>query len=301
MKPLIVGSNSQTGRSLLALLQARGVGFEVLPTESLVTGDIDALSRDLRDSKPSFVVNVDHFDGFEAPGLGQRDLEQRHVLLPQQAARLAESLNVAILQLSDYQVFSGSHDKPYTEDDEPHAQSLYGVTRWQGELSVQRFSNQFVILRVGHIFCAQGNNILTRLLAQWQESDEHVLATLPQFSPTPADDIARVIFAVLQQLECEAKVWGIYHYCSADTTTPFDFAEVVLASIAQFSDRMSKIKVVAREEEGARRKSRKAAAQGDVINQVLSCYKILNTFGICQRPWRIELATMLEKMEKTHE
>jgi dTDP-4-dehydrorhamnose reductase len=149
--------------------------------------------------------------------------------------------------------------------------------------------------------CEEGNNILASLLSQWKSQDVHVLPAIPQFAPTPADDIARVIFAMLQQMECEAKVWGIYHYCSADITTPFDFAEVVLASMAQFSNKMMTIKIEAKEEEGGRRKSRKGPALGDVSNQVLSCQKILNTFGICQRPWRGELAMIIERMEKKDE
>lgn len=301
MKPLLIGSNSQTSRALLVLLQARGVGFDSVPAEELVAGDIDVLSARWRESKPSCVVNVDHFDGFDAPGLGQRELEQRHVLLPQQAARLAEALNIPILQLSDYQVFSGSSDKPYAEEDEPHAQSLYGVTRWQGELSVQRFSNQFIILRAGTIFCESGNNVLTDLLAQWRQGKARELALTPQFSPTPVEDIARVIYAILQQLECDAKAWGIYHYCSADVTTPFDFAEAVLATMAQFTGKTSPIQLSLREEEGGKRATRRKAAQGDSINQVLDCHKILNTFGICQRHWRSDLTAMIEKMEKSHE
>src|SRR5690606_30060315 len=148
--------------------------------------------------------------------------------------KLAEELEIPILQISDYQVFSGGGDQPYRESDEPHSQTLYGVTRWQGELSVQRFAHRVIILRVGTLFCEQGKNLLVDLLDQWKRGEGRELSTLLQFSPTAPNDIARVIYAVLQQLACDAQVWGIYHYCSADIATLYDFAEVLLAARTQF-------------------------------------------------------------------
>jgi len=120
LKLLLVGADSQIGSAFCALLKERAVTCETLTNDAALNADIPALAKQLRDQNIQFIVNLDHLDGFQTEGLTQRAFEQRHVLLPQQAAKLAEALEIPLLQLSDYQVFSGMHDKPYREDDEPH-------------------------------------------------------------------------------------------------------------------------------------------------------------------------------------
>ena len=295
MKLLIVGAESQIGSALVSLLTERAVPFEKISFIDASAASTDDLEKRIRTQHINFIVNVDHVEGFRTEGFSQRELEQRHVFLPQQLAKVAESIEIPLLQLSDYQVFSGSNEKPYTEEDEPHSQTLYGVTRWQGELSVQRFTHRYIILRVGTIFCTQGFNVLTVLLDQWKQGQARELSSTLQFSPTPTTDVARVIYAILQQLECGARVWGIYHYCSADIATPYDFAEVLLAARVQFVGVENEIKIKAVQGTGtAKNKSR--ALQSAPANAVLVCQKILNTFGIRQRPWRGELTRLVKEM-----
>lgn len=303
MKLLVVGAESQIGAALVSLLTERAVPFEKISYADASTASAGDLENRIRTQHIHFIVNADHIEGFRTEGFSQRELELRHVLFPQQLAKAAEVTEIPLLQISDYQVFTGSSDKPYTEDDEPHSQTLYGVTRWQGELSVQRFTHRYIILRVGTIFCAQGFNVLTVLLDHWRQGQARELSSTLQFSPTPTSDVARVIYAILQQVECGAQAWGIYHYCSADIATPYDFAEVLLAARVQFVGVENEIKIKA--VKGAvTTKNKSRAPQSEPDNAVLVCQKILNTFGIRQRPWRGELTRIVKEMslkQKTSE
>lgn len=290
MKLLVIGAESQIGSALVSLLTERAVAFEKISFSDAVAASTSDLEKRIRAQQISFIVNADHIDGFQTEGFSQRELEQRHVFLPQQLAKVAEALEIPLLQISDYRVFSGTNDKPYTEEDEPHSQTLYGVTRWQGELSVQRFTHRYIILRVGSIFCEQGHNLLTGLLDQWRQGRGRELSKTQQLSPTPTSDVARVIYAILQQLECDVQAWGIYHYCSADITTPYDFAEVLLAARVQFFGVENEIIIRPAQDPGAGKNKSGAA------NAVLACQKLLNTFGIRQRPWRAELTRLVQKM-----
>jgi len=296
MKLLLVGAESQVGRALVSFLAEQQISVEHLGTTQALATPLSQLAKQYAGTALEFVVNVDHIDGFHTEGHTQKELEERHVLLPQQLAKLAEELEIPILQLSDYQVFNGNSDQPYREVDEPNSQTLYGVTRWQGELSVQRFAHRVVILRVGTLFCEQGHNLLVDLLKQWQQGEARELSTLLQFSPTSPNDIARVIHAILQQLACHAAVWGVYHYCSADIATPYDFAEVLLAARTQFIGVENEICIKPVQTAIPKNKNRSRSPSAMPMNTVLVCEKILNTFGIRQRPWRGELTRMIEKM-----
>lgn len=298
MKLLLVGAESQIGRALLPLLAEQQVSVLHLGITQALTTPLPSLAKQYANDSLQFLVNVDHIDGFYTEDHSQKELEERHVLLPQQLAKLAEELDIPILQLSDYQVFSGNSDQPYRESDEPHSQTLYGVTRWQGELSAQRFAHRVIILRIGTLFCEQGQNLLVDLLDQWKQGDARELSTLLQFSPTPPNDVARVIYAILQQLACDASVWGIYHYCSADVATPYDFAEVLLAARTQFIGVENEISIKPVQTLSPKTKNRSRSASAMPMNTVLVCEKILNTFGIRQRPWRGELTRMIERMSQ---
>ena len=59
-----------------------------------------------------------------------------------------------------------------------------------------------------------------------------LVAHSPAGEPVAADDAARVVLAILDQLSTGIEPWGVYHYGSADTATYFEFAEALLASLA---------------------------------------------------------------------
>lgn len=286
IKLLIVGSESQVGVALIEALENKVVEFDALPYSDALLLNVDELSILLTKSECGYVINVDHFDGFITEPHNQKELEQHHLTLPQNLAKACEKNNTPLIQLSDCQVFSGLSDLPYSEKDEPHAKNMYGITRWQGEVLVQRFTRRYIILRVGTVFSNQGENILTSLLSSKDVDATVEFSTNVLFSPTPASDIARVIYAIVQQLDCDADAWGLYHYCSADVATPYDFAEVTLAARNQFLDCDQVIDL----------KPVKSESDDKALNQVLVCKKLLDGFGIRQRPWRSELTRCVESL-----
>ena len=95
-----------------------------------------------------------------------------------------------------------------------------------------------------------------------------------------AASVNRVIAAAIQQLDCGATPWGIYHYCSDDSTNLFGFAEVAVALASQYG----KLDADAVQIE---------LKQGETENLVLSCKQILSAFGIRQRKWRANLPSIV--------
>jgi len=298
MKILVVGAQSQVGQALVTTLrEADNAEFDCLDgNEPLLQQAANLIAR-IHERGYDYVVNVDHFEGFMPVHHSQKEYEVSHLLVPQALAKACEKVSIPLLQLSDYQVFSGLSDKPYTEEDEPHARTMYGVTRWQGEVAIQRFTRRFIILRVGTLFGEYGVNCLTQLLTFWNQGKARELSTNIQFSPTPTMDVARVIYAILQQLDCGAEPWGLYHYCSADIATPYDFAEVALAARNQFAeDKMDIALSPVQTAHPERGESEKETKKKDAFNTVLVCEKLLNTFGVRQRPWRGELTRCIERL-----
>ena len=84
---------------------------------------------------------------------------------------------------------------------------------------------------------------------------------------------------MVDQFGCGLESWGIYHYCSADSTNCYEFAEVLLAAASQYQEfPADSTQLEANMEES------------DVIDRKLDCNKIKDTFAIKQQPWRASVA-----------
>jgi dTDP-4-dehydrorhamnose reductase len=100
-----------------------------------------------------------------------------------------------------------------------------------------------------------------------------LLTDPPRGTPVAADDAARVISGLLDQLSVGAESWGVYHYASSEQPHGDEVGEVLLAAASQFFE-FDPAAIV-----------RQDAVQGPP-NAALDCRKICNTFAIKQLPWR---------------
>jgi dTDP-4-dehydrorhamnose reductase len=92
------------------------------------------------------------------------------------------------------------------------------------------------------------------------------------------DDAPRclnVAVLTVSDTRTEAEVWGIYHYCSSEETNCYEFGETAMAIATQYSELGS-----------GSVELEKLVEMPPIINRVLDCSKIRNTFAIQQAPWR---------------
>ena len=130
---------------------------------------------------------------------------------------------------------------------------------------------------------------MTRMLAEMATGGEMTLDNNLRGCPVVASDGARVISALLDQLSTEIELWGIYHYCSSETATFYEFAEAVLASASQFSSFSN----------GAVQLS-PLVGEAPSLNRSLECSKIRNTFAIKQLPWRNSIGDLVKRYFEQH-
>jgi dTDP-4-dehydrorhamnose reductase len=167
-------------------------------------------------------------------------------------------------------------DRPYTEQDYPDNDTTLGEMLSGAEQMVRDGCERHLILRLGPIFSYEGTNIITLMLGQIQhQGGSLVMDNNLRGCPVAADDGARVVSALLDQLSTGVEAHGIYHYCSSDTATYYEFAEALLASASQFSEFSSAAVQLQRQPEGLA-----------PLNRALNCDKIRNTFAVKQAPWR---------------
>jgi dTDP-4-dehydrorhamnose reductase len=203
-------------------------------------------------------------------------------------AELCQHHSMLLLQPSSYRVFDGTRTTAYSEKDEPRPLSPRGQALWRIEQAVRSACPRHVLLRFGWLLDASEGGTLGRLLARAEAGGELLLADDRRGNPCPVDDVARVMLAVLKQLDCGAPLWGTYHYGGQEATTPIALGQAILAE-ARNLRQMPAVEL-------------RPCAHADCPDSalepqhvVLACRKILNTFGVKPRAWRAALPALLDR------
>lgn len=289
-KVLIVGAAGQVGHALTELLeQTSDVEPIALSRRQLDITDSAAIHRQLERHLPDYVINCAGFNRVDA---AERQQDQVFGINRGGAENLAAAtaaLSIPLLHLSSDYVFDGHYASGYSEDDEASPLGAFGRSKWQGEEAIRAIQPRHLILRVSWVFSARGENFLLRTLEQARHEGQIEAADDRRGCPTSAEDVARVLLAILRQLTCGIEVWGTYHYCGAEITTRYGFSEAILAAARQYEE------LKAQQLRPVSSATLQSLAQRPA-SSVLKCRKLLATFGIRQRPWRSELQRVIREV-----
>jgi dTDP-4-dehydrorhamnose reductase len=216
----------------------------------------------------------------EAEPLQELDIKRCHWV-----AKACQRGDIIYLYASSSRVFSGQLDRPYTEEDQPDNETGAGAMLVAAEQHVRGGCERHLVLRLGPVFSSAGTNLITQMLGQLAEQGGSlVMDNNLRGCPVAADDGARVISGLLDQLGTGVEDFGIFHYCSSDTATYYEFAEALLASASQFSEFGSDAVQLEPQPEGLA-----------PLNRSLNCSKIRNTFAIKQAAWRSAIADVVKQ------
>ena len=286
MRLMLLGGGNALGQALIRLGAEDDVGF-LAPRPPAQGWDASSLTLLLDEHRPDMVINLAYyFDWFQSGHVSDAVLagQERAV---ERLAELCQHHQLILMQPSSYRVFDGARTMAYSEKDDVAPLDARGRALWRMEQSVRALCPRHVLLRFGWLLDDSPDGLLGRFLQRLEHDDELCLADDRRGNPTPVDDAARVILAVLNQLDCLAPLWGTYHYGGHEASTPLVVAQALQAEAAQYrSLNVDSLTPVAH------------AACSDAADEpqhgVLACKKIFNTFGIKPRAWRTGLPSLLE-------
>ena len=281
MRILILGADTILGESLHNFFLSLGRHtVESLPLESCRWKSERQAKKALRRGNCELVVDARSL-GSPGSNVTIQDLDINRT---QWLARSSHRSGAGYLYISTAEVFSGSVERLYTEVDYPDNQEPQGEMLLRCETAVRDNCERYLILRLGSVFSHRSGNTLTHMLGQLSKEEVLLLGSHQRGSPVAAEDAARVVSAVVDQLSTGADVWGIYHYCSSEETNCYEFAETVMAIATQYSELGS-----------GSVELRKLGEIPPIINRVLDCSKIRSTFAIKQAPWRSAIGDTVKR------
>ncbi|MCJ8314917.1 MAG: sugar nucleotide-binding protein [Saccharospirillaceae bacterium] len=286
MNVIILGAHGQVGRALIQQFTERSIFFQAydinpeLPLiHKLDITDVYALESVITDSDALFVINCASINDMEYVENHAKQANDVNTLACENIAKLCVRTDKVLIQLSTDQVFDGEKESAYTELDQPNPINHIGVTKYKAEQKIMQVGANAIILRTGMIFSEHGNNLLNNVLDLAKDNKTLYFSDGHHFNPTHNEDCARVIIAMLLQLDCQADIalWGIYHYGGSDKTSFLEFSKAIINGSKKYDSIITE-QVQASDPELAKLTHSKHAN--------LNCTKLLHNFGIKQLPWR---------------
>lgn len=281
MRVLLLGADTPLGRAIESRHRStRRHELETMTVSACRWKSERQAKKSVARARCDIVVDL----RIEAAGDGGVQIQELDLKRCHWVAKACQRSGTAYFYVSSSRVFSGRLERPYLEDDQPDNDESVGELLRRAEEAVTGTCERHLLLRLGPIFSYQGTNLIPQMLEPLREGDSLILDDKLRGCPVAADDGARVILALLDQLGTGFEPWGTYHYGSADTATYYEFAEALLASASQFFEFTASTVQLEREPGELR-----------ALNRALDCTRILNTFGVRQVPWRSAISDMVKE------
>lgn len=224
MKILITGCNGQLGNEM-QLLEKENPQYTYFNTDvaELDITDQQAIETFVNENQIDGIVNCAAYTAVDKA----EDNEDLCTLLNAEApAYLAAAIGKRggwMIQISTDYVFDGTQHTPYTEDADSCPNSVYGKTKLVGELNVQKFCAQAMIIRTAWLYSTFGNNFVKTMIRLGKEKPELGVIFDQIGTPTYARDLAVAIFAAINQ----GIVPGIYHFSNEGVISWYDFTKAI--------------------------------------------------------------------------
>lgn len=136
-------------------------------------------------------------------------------------ANVCKQLDIPMMYFSTDYVFDGQGTTPWSEYDERHPLNVYGQTKYEGELSVEKLKKHFII-RIAWVFGKNGNNFIKTMLRLGKEKGEVSVVDDQIGSPTYTYDLAKLVIDMIQ-----SDKYGTYHATNEGLCSWYEFANEI--------------------------------------------------------------------------
>ncbi|MBF2067316.1 MAG: dTDP-4-dehydrorhamnose reductase [Calothrix sp. C42_A2020_038] len=241
MRILLTGSSGQVGwelqRSLAAFgeVVCAGRAASVNSEDNSLHLDLSApetICSVIREVKPNLIVNPAAYTAVDKAETEPQLAMAVNGTAPGIIAEEAKRLGAVVIHYSTDYVFNGTQSTPYTEDDQPDPQNIYGRTKLAGEKAIQAVDVPHLILRTSWVYGLRGKNFLLTMLKLAREREELKVVNDQIGAPTWSRMIATVSADIVAQGQTDLVDFissnsGIYHLTATGQTSWYEFAKAI--------------------------------------------------------------------------
>ena len=212
--------------------------WDVVPLtrQQMDVGDREQVLQAITTVEPDAIVHAGAWTAVDACESDPDRAFRSNALGSRHVAEAARLVGAHVLYVSTDYVFDGTATTPYTEWDEPNPQSVYARSKLAGEREVLAQLPAAAVVRTGWVGGVHGNNLVKTILRLASEHDRLSFVNDQLECPTFTEDLASMIRRLVV-----SRLPGIVHVTNQGPTTPFEFAQAVLAASGQDPERVSPV------------------------------------------------------------
>ncbi len=219
MKILVTGVKGQLGYDVVRELEGRGietVGVDIEEMDITVAASVD---RVIREAAPDAVIHCAAYTAVDAAEDNEEICRRVNADGTQNIANVCRQLDIKMVYISTDYVFGGQGTRPWEPEDERNPQSVYGQTKYEGELAVQNTLDKYFIVRIAWVFGVNGKNFVKTMLNLAKTHDTLTVVNDQYGSPTYTFDLAKLLADMVV-----TDKYGIYHATNEGICTWYEFA-----------------------------------------------------------------------------
>ncbi len=219
MKALVTGVKGQLGYDVVNELEKRGIEAVGVDIQEMDITDGASVSRIISQEMPDAVIHCAAYTAVDAAEENEELCRRVNAEGTRNIAKICKELDIKMIYISTDYVFSGRGERFWEPEDEREPQSVYGQTKYEGELAVQALLERYFIVRIAWVFGVNGKNFIKTML-KLSENHDTITVVNDQFgSPTYTYDLARLLVDMVQ-----TEKYGIYHATNEGICSWYEFA-----------------------------------------------------------------------------
>lgn len=228
-KVLIFGSSGMLGSYLCNLLEEKYPEFKVIRNDKAEGGiditDEQQVREMVFETKADYVVNCAAFTDVNAAEDNPEIAFKVNADAPEYMAKVCKEQDIPFLHISTDYVFGDNKEDGYMEDhSEFNPLNVYGVSKLDGEQRVLQTGGKNYILRTSWLFGPGATNFIEKISKYAKELPVLKVVTDEVGCPTYVKDLSEaMILALKEKIDP-----GIYHVCSRDSLSRYEFAQEIL-------------------------------------------------------------------------
>ena len=222
MRVLVTGVKGQLGYDVMNELAKRGYEGVGVDVDEMDITDARKVDEVITKAQVDKVVHCAAYTAVDAAEDNVELCRRVNAEGTENIAKVCKRLDLPMVYLSTDYVFDGEGERPWEPDDERDPLNVYGQTKYEGELAVERNLDKYFIVRIAWVFGVNGKNFIKTMLNLAQNHDTITVVDDQVGSPTYTYDLARLLVYMI-----ETEKYGRYHATNEGLCTWYEFAKEI--------------------------------------------------------------------------
>ena len=196
--------------------------------------DHGAYRKDVMEFKPDYLFHLGAYTDLEYCELHPADTYATNTLSVENAAYIANELNIPLLYISTAGIFDGRKDV-YDDWDQPNPLGHYARSKYAGEIFVKENIRQHLVCRAGWMMGGgprKDKKFIQKIMQQIKEGKTEIFVVNDKLgTPTYTHDFARNVKLLLQR-----EYWGLYNMVCEGVTSRVEVLHELVSFLGMQDD-----------------------------------------------------------------